>query len=173
MVMDMGQEGRQHTVELDYRLTRRDILRGVRFRERRRRLDLVRWAVMAMFLAFAGLIAIGPHPSAGSSITMILCAAGFWSLPHIQAHHAWRTIFWQGDYHTSVSEAGITTRTEYTTLMQRWSVFRGFRETRDHVVLLSRDRNNLLVEVLPKRGLSTPHDAERLSALLAEHLPRI
>ncbi|MER5182168.1 YcxB family protein [Streptomyces sp. NPDC002896] len=57
--------------------------------------------------------------------------------------------------------------------MQRWSLFRGYRETRDHLVLLSRDPNILVLEVLPKRGLSSPQDAERLRALFDRHLSRV
>ena len=79
----------------------------------------------------------------------------------------------QGTYRSTVTDAGITTETEHTTLTQRWSVFHGYRETRDHLVLLSRDPNILLVEVLPKRGLRSPQDMERLLALLDRSLNRV
>lgn len=168
-----GGDGTQDTVELVYRPTRADLLAGVRLRERRRRLHLVRWGFTGLFVAGAVLVMTGPRSSAQSALTAVFCAAVTWSIPHLQAHHALRTISWQGEYRTSVSETGIAAETAHETLVQRWSVFRGYRETRDHVVLLSRDPNILLVEVLPKRGLRSAQDTERLRALMSRHLPRL
>ncbi|KUM73376.1 YcxB family protein [Streptomyces curacoi] len=173
MVVDMGQGERQDTVELVYRPTRADLLAGIRLRERRRHLHLVRWGLTGLFLAGAVLVATAPKSSAFSLVTAVFCAAVTWSVPHFQAHHALRTVSWQGEYRTSVSTTGIEAETAHATLLQRWSVFRGYRETRDHVVLLSRDPNILLVEVLPKRGLRSAQDAERLRALMSRHLPRV
>ncbi|MFG2359297.1 YcxB family protein [Streptomyces sp. NPDC048521] len=173
MVVDMGRDGRQDMVELVYRPTRADVLAGVRFRERRRGLHLLRWGLTGLFGVGAVLAVTAPEISALSCVTAVFCAVLIWSLPRLQAHHALRTVSWQGEYRTSVSETGITAETAHTTLVQRWSVFRGYRETRDHVVLLSRDPNILLVEVLPKRGLRSAPDAERLRALLSQHLPRV
>lgn len=121
-------------------------------RERRRRLHLVRWGFTGLFGAGAVLAVTTPESSALSFVTAVFCAAWSWSIPHLQAHHALRTVSWQGEYRTSVSETGIAAENAHATLVQRWPVFRGYRETRDHVVLLSRDPNILLVEVLPKRG---------------------
>ncbi|KUO21676.1 YcxB family protein [Streptomyces dysideae] len=173
MVVDTGRDGRQDTAELVYQPTRADILAGVRLRERRRRLHLLRWGFTGLFGAGAVLVVTSPESSAFSLVTAVFCAAWIWSIPHLQAHHALRTVSWQGEYRTSVSETGIATETAHVMLEQRWSVFRGYRETRDHVVLLSRDPNILLVEVLPKRGLRSPQDAERLRALVSRHLPRV
>jgi hypothetical protein len=169
----MGRDGTQDTVELVYRPTRADVLAGVRLRERRRGLHLLRWGLTGLFGAGAVLAVTAPDISALSFVTAVFCAALIWSLPRLQAHHALRTVSWQGEYRTSVSGTGIAAETVHATLVQRWSVFRGYRETRDHVVLLSRDPNILLVEVLPKRGLRSAQDAERLRALLSRHLPRV
>ncbi|WP_246101101.1 YcxB family protein [Streptomyces cyaneus] len=173
MVVDMGRDERQDTVELVYRPTRADFLAGIRLRERRRHLHLVRWGLTGLFAAGALLVVTTPASSAQSLVTALFCAALIWSIPYLQAHHALRTVSWQGEYRTSVSETSIAAETAHATLVQRWSVFRGYRETRDHMVLLSRDPNILLVEVLPKRGLRSPQDAERLQALLSRHLPRV
>lgn len=173
MVVDMGRDGRQDTVELVYRPTRADILAGVRLRERRRRLHLVRWGFTGLFVVGAVLVVTAPESSVQSFVTAVFCVAVIWSTPHLQAHHALRTVSWQGEYRTSVSETGIAAETAHATLVQRWSVFLGYRETRDHLVLLSRDPNILLVEVLPKRGLRSPQDAERLRALVSRYLPRV
>ncbi|MEV8432818.1 YcxB family protein [Streptomyces sp. HUAS 31] len=171
--MELKQDGTQETVELVYQPTRADILAGVLVRERRRRLHLVRWGFTGLFAAAAVLMVAAQGSSSLAWVTAVLCAVLIWSIPHLQAHHALSTVSWQGEYRTSVNETGIATDTVHTTLLQRWSVFRGFRETRDHVVLLSRDPNILLVEVLPKRGLHAPEEAERLLAVLSRHLPRV
>lgn len=173
MAVGMERDGRQGTVELVYRPTRADLLAGIRVREHRRRLHLVRWGFTGLFGAGAVQALTAAQSSALSFLTAVFCAALIWSIPHLQAHHALRTVSWQGEYRTSVTETGIAAETEHTTLIQRWSVFRGYRETRDHMVLLSRDPNILLVEVLPKRGLRSAQDAERLRTLVSRHLPRV
>jgi hypothetical protein len=158
-------------VELAYRPSRGDFLTAVLVRERIRRLNLVRWALVALFT----LLAVVQAMSGWSSAVLFggLCAVMIWGIPHLQAHHGLRTVGWQGDYRTTVADTGVTTVTDHMTLHQRWSVFRGYRETRDHVVLLSRDPNVLLVEVLPKRGAADPADIDRLRTLLGRHLPRV
>ncbi|MGW1000688.1 YcxB family protein [Streptomyces sp. NPDC002520] len=172
--MDMGRDTVQDgVVELTYRPTRADVLVGLGVRERMRRLHLLRWGFAGFFLLMAVLTATSGRPSAFSVLVALFCAALIWGTPRFQARHALRTISWQGEYRATVGESGITVETAHATLVQRWSVFRGYRETRDHVVLLSRDPNILLVEVLPKRGLHSAEDLERLRALLDGAQPRV
>lgn len=171
--MDMRQEESQDMVELVYQPTRADILAGILVRERRKRLHLVRWGFTGLFGAAAVLLVTAPKSSALSGALAVFCAAMIWSIPHLQAHQVLRAVSWQGEYRTSGSETGIAIDTVHTTLVLRWSAFRGYRETRDHVVLLGRDPNILLVGVLPKRGLHSEQDAERLRDLLSRHLPRV
>ncbi|WP_258053308.1 YcxB family protein [Streptomyces sp. Ru72] len=172
--MDTGRDqAGQGAVELAYRPTRRDFLAAVVVRERRRRLHLLRWCLAAVFLALAAQAATSENMSAFSVGTGVFCAAVIWAVPHLQAHHALRTVAWQGEYRTAVTGAGVAVETAHTRLLQRWSLFRGYRETRDHMVLFSRDPNILLVEVLPKRGLGSPQDVGRLRALLDRHLSRV
>ncbi|MCX5393866.1 YcxB family protein [Streptomyces sp. NBC_00094] len=181
MVMDSGQDGTQAgiqagtqaAVELVYRPTRADILTAVLVRERLRRLHIVRWAFTLLFGGSALLLVAAQRSFTVSIALAGFCAALIWAVPHFQAHHALRTVEWQGEYRTSVSGTGITAETAHVTLLQRWSVFRGYRETRDHVVLLSRDPNILLVEVLPKRGLGSPEETERLLDVVGRHLTRV
>ncbi|MER5206267.1 YcxB family protein [Streptomyces sp. NPDC002825] len=169
----MGMDMDTDRVELSYRPTRADILTGVLARERLRRLHLVRWAFTALFGAGALLSLASRRPSAVSFVLAVFCAVLIWAMPRLQAHHALRTISWQGEYRATVSGTGISVDTAHVSLLQRWSVFRGHRETRDHLVLFSRDPNILLVEVLPLRGLSSPEEAERLRALVGRQLPRV
>jgi hypothetical protein len=165
-------------VELAYRPTRRDIRTGIGVRDRIRRLVVLRWALVMMFLALAvrHVVTMDAVTSASGAFSLALAVmlpVLIWSLPHLQVHHVLKLVAWQGEYRTTVTDAGIAAETEHTTLVQRWSLFRGYRETRDHMVLLSRDPNILVLEVLPKRGLRSPEDAERLRALLDRHLSRV
>ncbi|MFD3536797.1 YcxB family protein [Streptomyces sp. NPDC058664] len=170
---DEPQDGHQDAVTLLHRPTRADLLTAVLVRERLRRLHILRWAVVLLFGGFAVLAAIAQTGFTVSTGLFLLVAALFWATPHLQANHALRTVEWQGEYRASVGEGGIETETAHVRLLQRWSVFRGYRETRDHFVLLSRDPNILLAEVLPKRGLGSPEDVERLRELVGRHLPGV
>ncbi|WP_308122108.1 YcxB family protein [Streptomyces sp. TRM70350] len=126
-----------------------------------------------LFAAFGVFLAFGGADAAPGVALSLLTAVLIWGTPRIQANHVFRTVSWQGEYRATVSDAGITVETEHTTLTQRWSLFRGHRETRDHLVLLGRDPNILILDVVPKRGLRTEEDMQRLRTLLAGHLPRV
>ncbi|WP_406727631.1 YcxB family protein [Streptomyces sp. GD-15H] len=160
-------------VESAFRPTRTDILRAIQVRDRIRRLAPVRWTFAVLFAGFAAFTAFGGADAAPLAALSLLTAVLTWGTPRIQANHVFRTISWQGEYRTTVTDAGITVETEHTTLVQRWSLFRGYRETRDHLVLLSRDPNILVLEVLPMRSLRGEEDAQRLRALLDRHLSRV
>ncbi|MGW7469741.1 YcxB family protein [Streptomyces xantholiticus] len=159
-------------VELAYTPTRGDIRAGIRVRDRIRKLSLLRGAVGGLFAAL-GILLIVTGGVLGSTVLQWLVVLLVWSVPHIQANHVLRTIAWQGEFRATVTDDGISVTTDHCTLIQRWSVFRGYRETRDHLVLLSRDPNILCLEVLPKSGLRTPEDAVRLQLILDRHLKRV
>jgi hypothetical protein len=159
-------------VELAYRPTRSDIVVGIRTRDRVRRIALVRGVFTALFAVVVVFGAVG-GASALSLVLYTVCAAVIWGTPYLQANHVFRTVSWQGEYRTTVGAEGVTTRSDHASLEQRWSMFRGFRERRDHFVLLSRDPGILVVEMLPKRGLGSEADVDRLRALLARHLPAV
>jgi hypothetical protein len=162
------------TVELTYRPTRGDILAGIRVRDSIRRLNVLRWALIALIAGLGLLLTMAPGGAGLMNVLVYgLLALFVWSIPHIQANHVLRIVKWQGEYRTTVTDAGVSATNDHVTLTVRWSLFRGYRETRDHVVLLSRDPNILCLEVLPKRGLGAPADAERLLAILDGNLRRV
>ncbi|MDQ1010889.1 hypothetical protein QFZ82_005374 [Streptomyces sp. V4I23] len=173
----MDHQGRdtEHTteaVELVHRPTRADILTAVRVRERYRRMTWVRWIVTALLLAWGILPAFAPA-SRGPAVVPVLLGVFVWAIPHLYASQVLRIVGWQGDYRTTVTEDGVTAVNDHCALTQRWTLFRGHRETADSFVLLSRDRGVMWVEVLPKRGLRDAGDADRLRATLDRHLPRL
>ncbi|MFJ1868736.1 YcxB family protein [Streptomyces sp. NPDC088097] len=96
-----------------------------------------------------------------------------WGYPRLQAASVQRLVGWQGEYHATVSTAGITCQTDHSTLVLKWTVFQGYRETADHFVLLSRDPNIMYLGVLPKRGVQEAEGLDRLRAILDQHTPRV
>ncbi|KUL21552.1 YcxB family protein [Streptomyces regalis] len=159
-------------VELAFRPTRTDFLRAIQVRDRIRRLTVLRWALTVLF-AGLGLFVAAAGPDAAVFVALcLLCSVMIWGTPRLQANQAFRTVSWQGEYRSTADETGITTVTDHVTTTLRWSAFRGYRETRDHLVMLSRDPSILLVGVFPK-GAADPADVDRMRTLLARHLPRV
>ncbi|MGW7055746.1 YcxB family protein [Streptomyces sp. NPDC054887] len=162
------------SVELTYRPTRGDIAAGIRVRDRVRRLDALRWALVALAAGLGLLLTVRPAGAGAMNVLVFGPVALFvWSVPRLQARQVLRTLAWQGEYRTTVTDAGVSAASAYVTATMRWSFFRGYRETRDHVVLLAADPGAAGVEVLPKRGLGDPAGAERLLAVLDRNLRRL
>ncbi|MET7493849.1 YcxB family protein [Streptomyces sp900116325] len=162
-------------VQLVYRPQPADTLVGLRVRQR-----IKRWGLLlrSVFLALwvgqwlVGTINRGSADVISTALFLfvVLVVGGY---PRLQAAQVQRLVGWQGEYRTTVSPAGITTSSDHSTLIQKWSVLQGYRETRGHFVLLSRDPNIMCLEVLPKHGLSTADDVDRLRALLDRHTTRV
>ncbi|GAA5023524.1 YcxB family protein [Streptomyces siamensis] len=162
-------------VQLVYRPQPADTLVGLRVRARIKRWGLV---LRSVFLAlWVGQWLVGTINRGSvdvvSTVLFLLVVLLVGAYPRLQAAQVQRTVGWQGEYRTTVSSAGITTSSDHGTLIQKWSVLQGYRETRGHFVLLSRDPNIMCLEVLPKHGLSTPDDVDRLRALLDRHTTRV
>lgn len=170
---DMIEDSGTDVVELAYRPTRTDILQGIQVRARVRGLAPVRWMFVVLLAGFAAFTALAGADAAVLTGLLLLTAALVWATPRIQAGQVFRAVSWQGEYRVTVTDAGITVENEYTTVVQRWTLFRGYRETPEHVVLLSRDPGLLVVEVEPKRGLGGEEDLRRLRVLLDRHLARV
>ncbi|MGW7369965.1 YcxB family protein [Streptomyces sp. NPDC054841] len=162
-------------VELVYRPQPADTLAGLRVRERIKRTGLwLRGAFLALWAVFWLLTTMGRGSiDPGQTVVLLFVVLLVWSYPRIQAAHVQKIVGWQGEYRATVSAAGITCSTDHSTLIQKWSVLQGYRETPGHFVLLSRDPNIMCLEVLPKQGLSTPGDADRLRAILDRHTTRV
>lgn len=178
-MVDSGEEraaevGDEAAVQLVYRPQAADTWVGLRVRQRIKRWGLVlRSVFLALWVGQWLLLTI----SRGSVdvVATVLCLSGVLVVggySRLQAAQVQRVVAGQGEYRTVVSTAGFTTSTDHSTLIQKWSVLQGYRETPGHFVLLSRDPSILCLEVLPKRGLSTPDDVDRLRALLDRHSVR-
>ncbi|SDN20946.1 hypothetical protein SAMN04487981_10475 [Streptomyces sp. cf386] len=108
-----------------------------------------------------------------STVLFLFVVLLVWGYPRLQAAQVQRIVGWQGEYRAAVSPAGITCRSDHSTLIQKRSVFQGYRETAGHFVLLSRDPNIMCLDVLPKRGVHEDGDLDRLRAVLDRHTTRV
>ncbi|MFC9848556.1 YcxB family protein [Streptomyces sp. NPDC060223] len=162
-------------VELAYRPQAADTLVGLQVRERIKRTGLLLRVVLLFLLIGQWLVSAVVRGSVDvvSTVLFLLVVLLLWGYPRLQAAQVQRLVGWQGEYRATVTPAGITCRTDHGTLIQKWSVFQGYRETASHFVLLSRDPNIMWVGVLPKRGVHETENIERLRAILDQHIPRV
>jgi hypothetical protein len=159
----------QSAVQLVYRPQPADTRVGLRVRDRVKRTKLVlRGVLLALGVGF-WLITI----DVVSTSLLLFVVLWMWGYPRLHVAYIQRIIGWQGEYRATVSAAGITCRSDHSTLIQKWSVYQGYRETADHFVLLSRDPNIMWLEVLPKRGAHEAEDLDRLRAILDQHTTRV
>ncbi|MFD6417942.1 YcxB family protein [Streptomyces sp. NPDC060194] len=163
------------SVSLVYLPQPSDTLAGLRVRQRIKRWGLLLRCVFLVLWVGQWLLGTVNRGSidAVSTVVFFFVIAVVGGYPRLQAAHVQKLAGWQGEYRTTVTSAGITTSGTHSTLIQKWSVFRGYRETRGHFVLLSRDPGILCVEVLPKHGLSSADGLDRLRALLDRHTTRV
>ncbi|MFC9627401.1 YcxB family protein [Streptomyces sp. NPDC056930] len=165
----------QTAVQLVYLPQKADTLVGLRVRERIKRTGLLLKGVfLALWIGQWLLSAVGRGSTdVVSTVLVLFVVLVVWGYPRLQAANVQRITGWQGEYRVTVSPAGITCRTDHSTLVQKWSVFQGYRETAGHFVLLSRDPNIMWLSVLPKRGVHEAGDVDRLRAILDQHTTRV
>lgn len=165
----------QAGVQLVYRPQPADTLAGLRVRERVKRSGLlVRGVFLALWVAYWLLAAVGRGSiDVASTVPLLVVLLLVWGYPRLQAAQVQRTVAWQGEYRAMVSPTGITCHNDHSTLIQKWSVFQGYRETAEHFVLLSRDPNIMCLDVLPKRGVLEAGGLDRLRAVLDAHTKRL
>lgn len=166
----------QTEVQLVYRPETADALTGLRVRARVKRTGLLlRGVFLTLWVGHWLLAAVGRgsvHVDI-STVLFVFVLLVVWGYPRLQAAQVQRMAGWQGEYRATVSPAGITCRNDHSTLVQKWSLYRGYRETAGHFVLLSRDPDVMYLGVLPKRGAREAGDLDRLRAVLDQHTTRV
>lgn len=162
-------------MRLVYRPRPADTSAGLRARARIKRWGLLLRSVFLALWVGQWLVGTVNRGSADvvSTALFLFVVPVVGGYPRLQAAQVQRIVGWQGEYRTTVSPAGITTSSDHSTLIQKWSVLQGYWETPGHFVLLSRDPNILCIEVLPKHALSTADGVDRLRALLDRHTTRV
>ncbi|MEU5715227.1 YcxB family protein [Streptomyces sp. NPDC020403] len=160
---------------LSFRPQPADTLVGLRVRGRIKRTGLLlRTVFLTLWVGQWVLSTVGRgRVDAVSTVLFLFVVLVLCGYPRLQAASVQRLVGWQGEYRVTVSPAGITCANDHSALTQKWSVFRGYRETAGHFVLLSRDPNIMCLDVLPKRGAHEAGDLGRLRELLNEHTTRM
>lgn len=177
MVMDMGRDAVQETVELDFRPTAQDFTTVLW--ERRRFTRAGRrgyWIIGTLFCLTAVQAAAG---LAGAKTDLFflpwpaLTAVLLLFMPQIQGRAVQRTVAARGVFRTVVTETGVTVTHDIGSATANWAGQSRYRESRELFVLYSDDKNATCFTLLPKRGLADPADADRLRAILDRHLTRL
>ncbi|WNZ11565.1 YcxB family protein [Streptomyces sp. 11x1] len=165
-------------VELVYRAAVGDFREAVRVSARASAAG--RWGrALLLFAAGAGLLvtvvtlALGALPDARALMTPV-AAGGLVLLPRLQARLLHRRAAALGLHRAVLDPWGVTVAHDRgTERPARWSQVSRYAETPHTFVLLSGAHAPRLT-VLPKRGLATPADADRLRAVLTrEGLTRL
>ncbi|MFD7874271.1 YcxB family protein [Streptomyces sp. NPDC059766] len=177
MVMDMGRDAEQETVELTYQPTAADFAQVLRERRRFSRAGRrFNWVIGAMFCLAAVEAVVwlaGGKPDMFLMMWSGLTAVVFLFLPRLQARTVQRVAARNGVFRAVVTDAGVTVTTDAGSSTIYWSGQPRYRESAQLFTLYSDDKNATCFTLLPKRGLSGPADADRLRAILDRHLTRV
>ncbi|MGW5361918.1 YcxB family protein [Actinopolymorpha pittospori] len=78
-----------------------------------------------------------------------------------------------GQMHVTLDGTGVHGVGKNKSGTSSWAAYGRYVETEDLFVLLSPDPKYCIVTILPKRGIEAPADAERLRAVLDQHVQRV
>ncbi|WP_316524477.1 YcxB family protein [Kitasatospora brasiliensis] len=132
---------------------------------RRTRKGLYVVAACAVIGAASGL-AKGEGIDAPGVISLLVGAAFLLLVPRLQARQFHRLAADKGEFHVTVEASGVTIANRQSSSTLTWQATPSYVETPGLFVLLSGDKSNACLSILPKRGTADP---DRLRALLAEH----
>jgi hypothetical protein len=178
MVMDMGRDAGQGVVELEYQPVARDFTGVLRERRQLRRRRWVRYLAVGLvtvaFVLNASLAVAGrDKPDWFLLIWLPLLLALLLLTPRLQARAFQKLAVRNGTYRATVTDAGLTMTTDNSTTTVKWQAQPRYRETKDAFFTYSDDKNASCFTVLPKRGLRSPADADRLREILDRNLTRV
>ncbi|MEU0040679.1 YcxB family protein [Streptomyces sp. NPDC006333] len=165
------------TVELEYRPTVGDLSAALRARRgvsrAGRRQFWVLGGVAVVVALEAALALAGQDASVYPAIWLVACAPLVLLSPWLTARQFHRLAERQGTFRVTVTDAGVTVRTDNATTALNWVAQPRYRETADVFVMISPDRNAVGFTVLPKRAVRVPEDVDRLRAILDRNLTRV
>ncbi|MFJ9445312.1 hypothetical protein ACIRRH_26120 [Kitasatospora sp. NPDC101235] len=124
--------------------------------------------VIAVGCLLTAAVQISTEEAVDTSLIAMLVAVLFLVLgmPRLQASQFHRLAAGKGEYSATVDVAGVTVANRQSSSTLTWQAAPYYVETPGLFVLLSGDRNNSCLTVLPKRGTADP---DRLRAVLARH----
>ncbi|MEU3572513.1 YcxB family protein [Kitasatospora sp. NPDC036755] len=160
-------------IELAYTPTVEDFREALAARARATRAGRRQRALLYLLVVCGPLIAV-LDLSAGKGIgfppvIMVLAALAllFWA-PRLQAGQFHKMTADKGEFTATVETSGVTIANRHSTSTLTWQAVPHHVETPRLFVLVSGDKNNACLAVLPKRGTADP---DRLRAVLARHAP--
>ncbi|MGW2819781.1 YcxB family protein [Streptomyces sp. NPDC001443] len=172
-----GRDAAPETVELTYRMTRRDFSHVVwerrRFSRSGRRGNLVIGLLFCLAAAQAAAGAAGAEVDLFLTVWPAVSAVVLLFIPWMQARAAQRTAARNGVFRAVVTDDGVTVTTDHGSATVNWSGQPRYRESAELFTLYSDDKNATCFTPLPKRGLADPADADRLRAILDRRLSRV
>ncbi|GAA2433144.1 YcxB family protein [Streptomyces lavendulocolor] len=117
----------------------------------------------------------GPSTSGTAfCVAALVMAAGLYFLvPGLQGQQVHRMFATQGEFRAVVDADGLRQSSRDWGMTFRWPMLPRYTETDELFVLLSGDKHGVGIAILPKRGLADPADADRLRALLDQHITRL
>ncbi|MEV7185528.1 YcxB family protein [Kitasatospora sp. NPDC093102] len=157
--------------ELTYTLTVDDFREALAARARASRAgrrNRVLMYVIAVGCLLIAAVQISTEEAVDTSLIAMLAAVLFviLGMPRLQASQFHRLTADKGEFSATVNVAGVTVANRQSTSTLTWQAAPYYVETPGLFVLLSGDKNNSCLTVLPKRGAADP---DRLRALLARH----
>jgi hypothetical protein len=167
----LAEAGGEH-VELVYRATAGEYREALRVSERASALG--RWG-RGLLLLSGGLglavaavpLLLGAAPDPKVLVMVAAAVLGLLVLPRLQARLLHRRAALLGTHRTVLDLWGVTAEHDRgTQRLARWSQVSRYAETPHTFVLLGDGTHATRFTMLPKSGLRTPADADRLRALL-------
>jgi hypothetical protein len=178
MVMDMGRDADQGVVELEYQPVMQDFTGVLRERQRLRRRAWTRYMALGLVTVawlLNALVAVAGTEKPNWFLLIFMPALLVLLLltPRLQARAFLRLAVRNGTYRATVTDAGLTMTTDNSTTTVKWRAQPRYRETKDAFFTYSDDKNASCFTVLPKRGLRSPADADRLREILDRNQTRV
>ncbi|GAA2227050.1 hypothetical protein GCM10010232_10750 [Streptomyces amakusaensis] len=177
-----GAAGTRTPVALTYRTTAGDFTAALRVRSRKTpagRRQRILWPLLALLTFAVGALRLSEAGRPTDPFGLVMLALGVllavlhFATPPLTARQLQQVFGTYGELRTVVDHSGMRTGSEDFEQALGWSAMSRYAETPELFVLLMAGKNAAALGVLPKRGLADPADADRLRALLDEHLQRV
>ncbi|MET8407212.1 YcxB family protein [Streptomyces sp. NPDC005195] len=164
-------------VELEYRPTVGDLSSALRARRGVSRAGRRQYWVLggaAVVVALDAALAVAGQDASVYPVIWLVAFAPLTLLsPWLMARQFHRLAERQGTFRVTVTDAGVTVRTDNSTTALNWVAQPRYREAADIFVMISPDKNAVGFTMLPKRAVRAPEDVDRLRAILDRNLTRV
>ncbi|MFP3988226.1 hypothetical protein U9R90_12095 [Streptomyces sp. E11-3] len=127
------------------------------------------WAVSLPVEGMATLVGL---PVAGALTGWLVGSLVAWASRRRQARAVYRMAAAEGEYRMTIDGSGVRGAGAHTTVTVGWGPYPYFVETPDLFVVLGKDTRAVGYVIIPKRGVRSASDVDRLRDILDRHLVR-